>query len=261
MDALQAGCHVFIEKPFTTNVQEAADIVSLARGRGLKVGVGHQFRLCPSLIEARRRLAAGEIGAVRMVTADPRPPLVEHPRPRRKQLAIRPRGGRKRHPGRRRRSPDRRASLDDRTEGAGGRRPPDPARPVIDLVTAAAIRLADGTPVALAVSGISPGARFALRTTARTAGCMRPTRLLEKERTDGSAQEIPLPAADQTIDSNFVAALLTGYSLVLSGRGSPRDRATPRGDRPIGATGSSFVSSKRSWNHERRRCCTEFRLR
>jgi Oxidoreductase family, NAD-binding Rossmann fold len=41
MDALQAGCHVFIEKPLTTNSLEAADIVSLARGRGLKVGVGH----------------------------------------------------------------------------------------------------------------------------------------------------------------------------------------------------------------------------
>ena len=32
MDALQAGCHVFIEKPLSTNLQEAADIVSLARG-------------------------------------------------------------------------------------------------------------------------------------------------------------------------------------------------------------------------------------
>ena len=31
MDALQAGCHVFIEKPLSTNLQEAADIVSLAR--------------------------------------------------------------------------------------------------------------------------------------------------------------------------------------------------------------------------------------
>ncbi|MFO0908769.1 MAG: Gfo/Idh/MocA family oxidoreductase [Isosphaeraceae bacterium] len=41
MDALQAGCHVFIEKPLSTNVQEAVDIVGLARGRGRKVGVGH----------------------------------------------------------------------------------------------------------------------------------------------------------------------------------------------------------------------------
>src|SRR6478672_10717427 len=36
MDALQAGCHVFIEKPLSTNLQEAVDIVGLARGRSLK---------------------------------------------------------------------------------------------------------------------------------------------------------------------------------------------------------------------------------
>ena len=68
MDALQAGCHVFIEKPLSTNVQEAADIVSLAKGRHLKVAVGQQFRLSPSLIEARRRIAQGAIGPIRLVT-------------------------------------------------------------------------------------------------------------------------------------------------------------------------------------------------
>ena len=60
MDALQAGCHVFIEKPLSTNVQEAADIVGAGPGRGRKVGVGHQYRLLPSLVEARR--AAGRRG-------------------------------------------------------------------------------------------------------------------------------------------------------------------------------------------------------
>src|SRR3954465_8463091 len=69
MDALQAGCHVFVEKPLSTNVQEAAVIVGLARGRGLKVAVGHQYRLCPSLEEARRRLEQGAIGTLRLVTA------------------------------------------------------------------------------------------------------------------------------------------------------------------------------------------------
>src|SRR5262249_6230645 len=61
MDALQAGCHVFIERPLSTNLQEAADIVGLARARDLKVGVGHQYRLAPSLVEARRRLTQGVI--------------------------------------------------------------------------------------------------------------------------------------------------------------------------------------------------------
>src|SRR3954470_24282205 len=69
MDALQADCHVFIEKPLSTNVQEAVDVVGLARGRNRKVGVGHQYRLRPSLAEARRRLASGAIGPVRLITA------------------------------------------------------------------------------------------------------------------------------------------------------------------------------------------------
>ena len=69
MDALQAGCHVFIEKPLSTNPQEADDIVGLARGRGRKVGVGHQYRLAPSLVEARRRLLDGAIGPVRLIQA------------------------------------------------------------------------------------------------------------------------------------------------------------------------------------------------
>jgi predicted dehydrogenase len=37
MGALQAGSHVFIQKPLSTNIQEAADIVGLARGRSFKV--------------------------------------------------------------------------------------------------------------------------------------------------------------------------------------------------------------------------------
>ena len=40
MDALQAGCHVFIEKPLSTNVQEAVDIVGLARAADARSGSG-----------------------------------------------------------------------------------------------------------------------------------------------------------------------------------------------------------------------------
>src|SRR5271157_3089618 len=69
MDALRAGSHVFIAKPLSTNVQEASDIVGLARGGSLQVAVGHQYRLCPSLAEARRHLQEATIGRLRMVTA------------------------------------------------------------------------------------------------------------------------------------------------------------------------------------------------
>jgi predicted dehydrogenase len=213
MDALQAGCHVFIEKPLTTNVQEAADIVSLARGRGLKVGVGHQFRLCPSLLETRRRLAAGEIGPVRMVTA-------VLARPWSDTLA----------------RDESRWRFDANVAGSGiladagdhlidsllwttGQRAQEVGAiqakrdPLIDLVTAAAIRLTNGTPVALAVSGISPGTRFALSYYGEEGRLHATDQLLEEERFDGYRHQIPLPAATETIDSNFVASLVSDSPL------------------------------------------------
>jgi len=68
MDALQAGCHVYLDRPFTAGVQEAVDIAGLARGHGLKVVVGGTFRLLPTVAGARGMLEGGAIGPVRMVT-------------------------------------------------------------------------------------------------------------------------------------------------------------------------------------------------
>ena len=36
IDGLQAGCDVFVEKPLSTNVQEAVDVVNVARARGAR---------------------------------------------------------------------------------------------------------------------------------------------------------------------------------------------------------------------------------
>jgi len=43
---LEAGCHVYVEKPFTVDEHEARKLLSLADAKGLKVTVGHdnQFR-------------------------------------------------------------------------------------------------------------------------------------------------------------------------------------------------------------------------
>jgi predicted dehydrogenase len=207
MDALQAGCHVFIEKPLSTNVQEAADIVGLARGRDLKVGVGHQYRLAPSLVEARRRLAAGSIGPVRLVTAILAQPWLTTLG--RAESAWR---------------------FDPKAAGGGiladagdhlvdallwttgqvahevgaiqSRREPD-----IDLVSAVAIRLADGTPATLAISGISPGALFVLEYFGEQGRIRVTDQALEVERPDGHRSEVPLPPPTRTIDGDFVAAL------------------------------------------------------
>lgn len=43
---LEAGCHVYVEKPFTLTEQEARGLISLAKDKGLKITAGHddQFR-------------------------------------------------------------------------------------------------------------------------------------------------------------------------------------------------------------------------
>ncbi len=213
MDALQAGCHVFIEKPLSTNVQEASDIVGLARGRNRKVGVGHQFRLCPSLIEVRRRLAAGAIGQVRLVTAMLSRPWLATLGQEESTWRFDPKvagGGILADAG---------DHLIDALLWTTGQ----PARevgavqsewdPGIDLVTAAAIRLADGTPVALAISGISPRSLFTIEYLGELGRLIVSDTSLDEERLDSPRQAVGLTAAHQTIDGNFVAAVTHGEPL------------------------------------------------
>ncbi len=42
LEAIAAGCHVYIEKPFTPTAAAAARVLDAARARGLKVCAGHQ---------------------------------------------------------------------------------------------------------------------------------------------------------------------------------------------------------------------------
>lgn len=54
--ALEQGRHVFIEKPVTSTVDEADDLIRLARGAGKVVQVGHVERFNPAFIAARPQL-------------------------------------------------------------------------------------------------------------------------------------------------------------------------------------------------------------
>jgi predicted dehydrogenase len=65
--ALRAGCHVLVEKPLTTNIADARALVSEADQRALTLMVGHTFEFNPAVHELRRRVDAGELGAVRYV--------------------------------------------------------------------------------------------------------------------------------------------------------------------------------------------------
>ncbi len=182
-------------------------ISSAWRARNLKVGVGHQYRLAPSLIEARRLLAGGAIGPVRLVTATLARPWLTTLGQAESAWRFDPKaagGGILADAG---------DHLVDALLWTSGqvahdvgaiqsRREPD-----IDLVTAAAIRLADGTPATLAISGISPGALFVLEYFGELGRLRATDQSLEEERPDSPRRDVPLPPPTRTIDGNFVAAL------------------------------------------------------
>ena len=213
VDALQAGCHVFIEKPLSTNVQEAADIVKLARGRSLLVAVGHQYRLCPSLTESRRLLKQGAIGRLQLVTATLAMPWLATQRESENRWKFDPRvagGGVLADAGNHLldallwttdQQPMEVAAIQSRLESG------------LDVVTAAAIRLKDGTPATLAVSGVNSRFLFEL-TFCGDHGRIRATdQLLERTNTETTNDTVPLPEQEESIDANFLSALLRGTPL------------------------------------------------
>jgi predicted dehydrogenase len=208
MDALQAGCHVFVEKPLSTVPQEAHDIVQLARARGRIVAVGHQYRLVPALIEARSRLASGVIGEVGLVTATLALPWLET------------------HSG-----PQDSWRLDPKVSGGGiladagdhlldallwttGQSAVEVAafqerRDLgLDVITAAAVRLSKGSMATLAISGVSAGPIFELVYLGENGRLRVTDRVLRQADGDGAERDVPVSAGPgPSIDANFVAAV------------------------------------------------------
>src|SRR5207249_11756320 len=62
--ALAAGAHVYVEKPFTVDAAEAAGVFKAARANGRLVCVGHDHLFDPCWEELRRRHASGALGKV-----------------------------------------------------------------------------------------------------------------------------------------------------------------------------------------------------
>ncbi len=59
---LEAGFHVYIEKPFTISADEAEVLTELARHKDLKITVGHNLQFTLESIEAYRLVADGFLG-------------------------------------------------------------------------------------------------------------------------------------------------------------------------------------------------------
>lgn len=59
---LQAGCHVYIEKPFTLNTTDAEELISLATEKGLKLSAGHNAQFTHAMVRMRELVRSGYLG-------------------------------------------------------------------------------------------------------------------------------------------------------------------------------------------------------
>ena len=63
--AAHAGKHIFVEKPFTLSRAEAERAIAACRAAGVTLAVGFNRRYAPAYRAMLKRIAAGEIGAIR----------------------------------------------------------------------------------------------------------------------------------------------------------------------------------------------------
>ena len=59
---LEAGAHVYIEKPFTVTAEEAASLIALANSRGLQLTAGHNLQFTLEMLAMRRAVKDGYLG-------------------------------------------------------------------------------------------------------------------------------------------------------------------------------------------------------
>jgi predicted dehydrogenase len=59
---LEAGCHVYVEKPFTVTAHEAENLIDLAERRHLKITAGHNLQFSPEAIRTRELVRSGFLG-------------------------------------------------------------------------------------------------------------------------------------------------------------------------------------------------------
>jgi predicted dehydrogenase len=62
MKCFDAGCHVYVEKPFSIDLQETQAMVTQAEQRGLLITAGHNYQFGPEMIRMRRMIRDGVLG-------------------------------------------------------------------------------------------------------------------------------------------------------------------------------------------------------
>src|SRR5581483_6735916 len=67
LDCLNAGVHIFVEKPVATRISEAYTIIEMAKSKNLKICVGHQYRTFRTSRTMKYLIDTGEIGKIMRV--------------------------------------------------------------------------------------------------------------------------------------------------------------------------------------------------
>jgi len=183
MEALQAGCHVFLDRPLTAGVQEAVDIAGLAKGRGLKVAVGGTLRLLPSFVAARQLVETMAVGPIRLVTAAS--------------------------------TPDRGMAMVDALLWTTGRTALEVAafRDLSEETGGgmiASIRLSGGVLATISIPEVSPGPEIELVFHGKSGRLRATGSSLAEARGDGPWRDLDTPEARQEMIENFMDAITSG---------------------------------------------------
>jgi len=80
--ALEAGCHVYVEKPFGLDIEQAEEMVAAAERSGRMLCVGHNFLFDGVMRRARKIIESGGIGTLRGIDSHFGGDLVSQPKNR-----------------------------------------------------------------------------------------------------------------------------------------------------------------------------------
>ena len=68
--AIEAGCHVLVEKPIALSLNEADNMIESAKNNRVRLGVFHNFLFLPAVIKAKSMIEKGAIGDIIGVSID-----------------------------------------------------------------------------------------------------------------------------------------------------------------------------------------------
>lgn len=69
LDVIRHGVNLLIEKPITKNLQDAEEIVSLAKRAGVKLAIGHIERFNPAVQRLKKLIDKGKLGKITSILA------------------------------------------------------------------------------------------------------------------------------------------------------------------------------------------------